>query len=896
MSAGAIAMDSSRKITMSLYKLCFHPGEVVEERALGLSGKNPGWEGFAKNVVSGYFNDADDFDKAAAILEKAKAKGVYFTLNPNNPALFARSTNRLKVPKASTSDKDIACIRWFPIDLDAKRPSDISSNDAELAAVEAKGKEIATWLEGELGFAKGIRARSGNGFHLMYRLPDLPNNDETHKMVVGAAAAIKAKFEDDQVEVDATVVNPARIWKLYGTTGRKGDETADRPHRKSALFPKQPETVDDVPITSLEKILELAALGKVAAGQPGRDRQPGADATTALGAAPPAPSTPVGMAKRFKEGTLGPLNLEAYLGHYGVKYTVKIKGAQTLYVLDHCLFNPDHTDGTSSIFVSPTGPLIYQCFHSSCQTKRWADARAKISGTTPIAKFCAGYDPDFKGKAKTGAAVQDGEVGMGEFKIQLYQDLLGPEGETSVPRPDAVAHSVFFEIRNDREVFVAEKMAQYIYMYLAPLVCTDGFFWRYKTGLWERFPRSKIVQYVTFALGKKANGTHIDNAIKVLTGLVNREEKEWPDHPEYVNLLNGTFDVKNMTLMPHSPDFGCRSILPVNFDEKAFSQKWEDFLKDIFPEDDNYEKRGLLMQFFGYCLMRSCKYQKALFCYGTGSNGKSTVINVLTKMVGEENTSSLTLRDLDRQFRTQLLQEKLVNMASETSMRDPVATEVLKQSITGDMITVERKHGPPWQFRPYAKFLISMNDAPVIPDKSHGFARRIAVLGFNRRIEKEEMITDMDERLYSEIDGVFNWAVQGLRYLIKNNGFVLGETIKKETDRMMEVLNPLLIFVNELAWIRPGEMGCKTTDAWDAYRAWCNDGKNRPLGRNKFLDQITQTFPTVERKLIRPDPDSEEKEMRFIGFGLTNNTMQWLVEDVRQRKQQGWTRAEKGDD
>lgn len=237
-----------RKVVINLYRQFFHDGEVCEIRAIGPQGKNAAWEGFAKGTVSGYFDDPAAFAKAAAALDKAQARGIYFTINPVNPALLARATNRLKVPKSTTQDQDILCIRWLPLDMDPKRPADISSTDEEIAAAVAIGKAIATWLEDELGFAKAIRAYSGNGFHLLYRLPDLPNNEETHKLIVDAVAAIKARYDNVQVDIDPAVVNPARIWKVYGTTGRKGDSTADRPHRKSRLFPKQPATLVDVPV------------------------------------------------------------------------------------------------------------------------------------------------------------------------------------------------------------------------------------------------------------------------------------------------------------------------------------------------------------------------------------------------------------------------------------------------------------------------------------------------------------------------------------------------------------------------------------------------------------------------------------------------------------------------
>lgn len=233
-----------------VYELFFAPGEVCEIRAIGVHGANRGWEGRVgpAGIVSGYFDNADDFGRCAGILDAAAARGTYFTLNPVNPALIARAANRLKVPKSTTQDPDVTCIRWLPLDLDPIRPSDISASDDEVAEAKTVAREIAAWLETEMGWARALRGFSGNGYHLMYRLPDLPNDADTHAVIVQAISAVAARFAQDKVDIDIKVVNPARIWKIYGTTGRKGDSTSDRPHRQSYLFPGQPTTLADVPV------------------------------------------------------------------------------------------------------------------------------------------------------------------------------------------------------------------------------------------------------------------------------------------------------------------------------------------------------------------------------------------------------------------------------------------------------------------------------------------------------------------------------------------------------------------------------------------------------------------------------------------------------------------------
>jgi len=227
-----------------VYDIFFNAGEVTEIRAFGLSRTNKAWEGWAggTGIVYGYFDNPDDFARAAAALERLKAPGIYFTINPVIPDLLARSANRLKAAGAKplqTSDKNILCIRWLPIDLDPVRPSGISSTNTELKYSLKVQLRIKEYIEHKFTQSKPpILAVSGNGAHLLYRLEDLPNTEKITDLIRRALAGIGKEFSNKKINVDQKVFNPARIWKLYGTTGRKGDHTKTRPHRKSYIIYK----------------------------------------------------------------------------------------------------------------------------------------------------------------------------------------------------------------------------------------------------------------------------------------------------------------------------------------------------------------------------------------------------------------------------------------------------------------------------------------------------------------------------------------------------------------------------------------------------------------------------------------------------------------------------------
>lgn len=846
----------------SIYRLIFHPGEVTEIRAVGVSGKRSGWEGFARETVSGYFNDAAKFATAGQVLDNAKARGVYFVLNPVNPALLARAANRLKVPRSTTQDQDIICIRWLPIDLDPKRPADISATNEELALAMQLGKEIAQWLEGELGFAKGLRAESGNGCHLLYRLPDLPNNEQTHDLIVRAIAAIRERFKDwlDRVDIDDKVVNPARLWKLYGTTGRKGDDIPERPHRQSRLFPGQPGRLEDVHICGRDLLEKLA------------DLAPNLRQDQRRLSAPPLQEED--NATRFPPSTLGPLKVENYLADHGIGFRIKQKGAQTLYILDKCLFNPDHGPGEACIIAYPNGPLTYQCFHASCSGKTWRDARQAISGDKPIAKWCAGYDPDWEPPTTTVKS------SLREIHLKFDQAV---ESQAAVDPPEKINPLEFFEQRGKRLVFFPQYLVKYLAVYLAPLFCTSGRFWRYDpSGVWKSFPTTKIRQIIAIALKERIQSEYMKNTLTILEAVCNRDEHDWPNNPKLLNLKNGILNVWTMEFVPHDPKYGMRTMLPVSYNKKAYSERWEIFLKEVFPDDKDYSIRGFLQEYLGYCLLRDCRYEALLFLYGTGSNGKSTILKVLTAVLGTDNVSSLSLKDLSDKYKPQFLEGKMANISTETGVGRQTETEMLKKIISGELITVERKYDPPYQFSPYAKFIISLNDLPNFKDKSYGLKRRILSLPFNRRFSKEEISArqrelngkKMEDYLCEELDGIFNWILEGTSRLIRNNGFSIPDEVKKLTENMAECSNPLLTFAKEFLEIKP-ELSVETVKLYELYKQWCQEGENRPLGRNQFLLGMCQTFPSVSK-----GQDRQTYNRVLRGIGMTQYAKEWFSERI----------------
>jgi hypothetical protein len=230
-------MDTSDAIISAL-KLLYQSGDVFEIRVL--DAERPGFR--RPHIESGYFDYAHIDDVPQTLAEITTAMGVYITMNPVNPALLARSANRLKTARRNetTSDTDIVCRRWLLIDIDPARPAGISATDAEKELAFDKALEVSEGLA-SMGWPAPVIVDSGNGYYLLYRV-DLSADDGG---LVHRCIQALQPVADERVHIDLSVANPSRICRLPGTWNRKGDDMQDRPHRPSEIMdaPDAPQVV-----------------------------------------------------------------------------------------------------------------------------------------------------------------------------------------------------------------------------------------------------------------------------------------------------------------------------------------------------------------------------------------------------------------------------------------------------------------------------------------------------------------------------------------------------------------------------------------------------------------------------------------------------------------------------
>jgi len=377
-------------------------GDYVAELCIlaPMAGKKSFWTGSmygAGKLAAGWYDNPGDLIALAGDTTHGWADGpiirypdgVYVGLNPIDPALAARACNRLIASTPRTMDVDVLRRRNLLIDVDAKRPTGICATDDEKKESIAVARDIALTLEAEFWWPRPLVGDSGNGCHLVYKI-DLPNEPESTlllktflELLAFHFSKIKNLPRPTEIKVDTAVFNASRISKLYGTWNCKGENVPDRPWRLSRVLACPPP--------ELRRIVTEGELREAVNFYLQRKSQVEKATIMDMGAQGQEEEPPDPYAMFDNNWENMDFDLEAYLADNGVTVIgQKAHGTSTLYVLEQCVFNPEHGKKESAIGRTAEGKLFYQCFHDSCKDKTWKDVREAITGKERLAKWMHG--------------------------------------------------------------------------------------------------------------------------------------------------------------------------------------------------------------------------------------------------------------------------------------------------------------------------------------------------------------------------------------------------------------------------------------------------------------------------------------------------------------------------
>lgn len=406
--------------------------------------------------------------------------------------------------------------------------------------------------------------------------------------------------------------------------------------------------------------------------------------------------------------------------------------------------------------------------------------------------------------------------------------------------------------------------------------------YKYKDPLYSKLSNQKDGEkkYAAFLgwLSRSRNTSRKNNMIT--------EAESWPgisavssefDKEEWLfNCANGTIDLRTGELLPHTKENMITKISHVEYDPDAKAPVFKKFLERIF--DGKKHLIDFIQRAVGYSLTGSTREQCVFVCYGSGANGKSTLINIIQEMMGDyarnTNFTTFTVRnDSNTNDIARLMGSRFVT-AMEVGEDKRLNEALIKQLSGGDLISARYLHKEFFDFYPTFKIWMGTNHKPKIKETDDGIWRRIKLIPFEVTIPPNERDGELLAKLRRELPGILAWAVKGCLDWQKQ-GLNPPDEVNMATDTYRSEMDVLQAFLSECIAKKEGAY-VKSGDLYKVYTEWCEENGERPFSSTKL------SLKLKERGIQK----GRTKTMRFWdGIELTQEGKQYLYSKYEGKKQ-----------
>lgn len=316
-----------------------------------------------------------------------------------------------------------------------------------------------------------------------------------------------------------------------------------------------------------------------------------------------------------------------------------------------------------------------------------------------------------------------------------------------------------------------------------------------------------------------------------------------------ITLQNGTFLItpKEQRLCGFdSKDFITHQ-LQFAYDPDADAPSFKTFLNEVLPDKD---AQKVLAQFIGYVLIPNnvLSLEKALVLYGSGANGKSVVFNLITALLGNENVSNYSLEsltDANGYYRVKL-GLVLLNYSSEISSRmDPT---FFKQLVSGEPIQARSPHKEPITISNYARLMFNTNTLPRDVEQNEAFFRRFIIIPFDLTIPEEKRDPDLAKTIIaSELPGIFNWVLDGLRSLLEEKQFAKSRSISEMVLDYKKKSDTVNMFLENEYYQRDANEKLIVKGVYETYSNYCKTYGYKACSLKSFTDRLRSLGIEVTR-------------------------------------------------
>lgn len=434
-----------------------------------------------------------------------------------------------------------------------------------------------------------------------------------------------------------------------------------------------------------------------------------------------------------------------------------------------------------------------------------------------------------------------------EARVDVPADLFIVNPRTGDRRPDPAAFVGWFR-RSERFVVPIERGTFSTGGNFELLHYGDGYY----NGMARPFVRGRVEDAFR-SVGLSSTDSFREEMVRAIAATSELHRKRTDFNPAGLLCLeNGILDTATGQVRAHSPDVVFTWRMPVAYDPSATCPRFEQFLREVMPDD---KKRELLVDLMGYCLWRDNPHHLFFVLVGDGANGKTTFGRVLSALLGKDAVSTLSLQQIgSNRFAGAELEGRLVNLCDDLPYDRPLAaTGVLKVLTGGGSLTVERKHQHPFDLTFGGKLVSMANRLPPTEDDTYAFWRRAVVISFEQVFPHDDPRRDpvLFDKLAAELPGILNVALRGLARVLSRADFDPDGLFMDSEEEWRRRADPIRAELLEAFEYCPGAFVTN-----DRIREWhvalCQSQNREPLGSDALGKAVGRVFPLSrpERKQV----------------------------------------------
>ena len=425
----------------------------------------------------------------------------------------------------------------------------------------------------------------------------------------------------------------------------------------------------------------------------------------------------------------------------------------------------------------------------------------------------------------------------------VLADPLSEEELAVVIRDGAFNKPTFF---TSKGTFLFDKFAKYL-KNAENIIKINGKLHIYRNGIYEsgdeQIEAAMIEHIPNLSRSKRQE-------VLAYLGLLVAKESGVAD-ANLIAFKNGVLNIADDTFTDFSPEYVITNKIPHNYRPEAKSELLEGVMRKLACGDDNVY--NLLYQSIGYCFYRRNELRKSFFLLGEKRNGKSTFLDMVGTLLGEDNTANLDLCEIGDRFRTAELTGKLANIGDDINDEWVSNTAIFKKVVSGDTVTAERKGKDPFKLRSFAKFFFSANSLPRLGrgKDSSAVLDRLVVIPFDAKFTKDDADYDpfIKYKLRGEdvMEALIAKAVPALREVLIDQEFATCERVKKNIEEFEKSNNPILEFYEELD--EADYMNEPVKAVYQRYNSFCLSNNLQAMSAIEFKKQMKKQFNLVEKNV-----------------------------------------------